>query len=48
MIELIVAAEAAASEGASLHPIAVGVITLVFLMAFLGGALAFGRGREHT
>jgi hypothetical protein len=40
----------AASEHAepAIHPYAVGVGTLVILLALLGALVAFGGGREHS
>jgi hypothetical protein len=48
MFELILAAETAAAESASIPPIVVGGIALGILLALLLVVVQFGRGREHS
>lgn len=48
MFELAVALEEASSGGATVSPVAVGVVVFGFLMILLFAMLAFGKGRDHT
>lgn len=47
MLDLLKFAEEAA-QGPSIHPAAVGLVALGFLLVLLFILLAFGKGREHT
>lgn len=48
MFELILAAEAAASEGTNFAPFITGGVALGILLILLFGVIQFGRGREHS
>ncbi|HET6698385.1 MAG TPA: hypothetical protein VFM50_02045 [Nocardioidaceae bacterium] len=39
---------AESSGGSEINPYAVGAISLIILLAMLGGLMMFGRGRDHT
>lgn len=48
MLELLLAAETAASEGPAVHPLVVGGVSFGIFFVMLLATMAFGRGREHT